>query len=162
MMRSKYLALPLLAALAAPVVANADGLLRRNNCNSGCNTGGAGGGLFGGHKGWGGGHNIGNAPAQYSTKNGLGLFQPPFQASPWYLYWPYDQHFQLPAPIGAPFVPPQHLHSPWNPYFAHPGFGPGAAPHYFQGMPGHPHGHPHPHAHGGADVPAVPPPAAPK
>ncbi len=27
------------------------------------------------------------------------------QAGPWYLYFPYEAHFQLPAPVGYPFWP---------------------------------------------------------
>jgi hypothetical protein len=47
------------------------------------------------------------------------LFQRPFQAAPWYLYYPYDQHFQMPAPINAPYYAPQAYGSPGlNPYFA--------------------------------------------
>jgi len=156
MMRSRYLVLPLLAAFALPVVARADGLIGRRGCNS-CG-GGSGGGLFGGGAGCGrgglGGGAGGNAAPAYTTKNGLGLFQPPFQASPWYLYWPYDQHFQMAAPIGAPFNAPQHLHTPWNPYFAHPGLGMGGPPQGFPGMPGHP-GHPFPQHNGNGPAPVM-------
>ncbi len=28
------------------------------------------------------------------------------QLAPWYLYWPYDGHFQTPAPTGFPSYPP--------------------------------------------------------
>jgi hypothetical protein len=32
---------------------------------------------------------------------------PSFQAAPWYLYWPYNGHFQTPAPLyGASYGPP--------------------------------------------------------
>jgi hypothetical protein len=31
---------------------------------------------------------------------------PVFQAAPWYLYWPYDAHFQTPAPIYGAFYGP--------------------------------------------------------
>jgi hypothetical protein len=66
--------------------------------------------------------------------------QPTFQAAPWYLYWPYDGHFQTPAPINAPIAtPPVGGNFPVNPYFPAPagyaGFGPipgGPAP---AGMP---------------------------
>ena len=75
---------------------------------------------------------------------------PTYQAAPWYLYWPYDGHFQTPAPIAAPFhAPPVAGNFPVNPYFPAPagpygpipggpapagvpiapgGFGPGAVP----------------------------------
>jgi len=77
-----------------------------------------------------------NEPPAPSGKNGHGLFQPPFQAAPWYLYWPYDAHFQLPAPIGAPYTPPQNLSTPWNPYFAHPAIGLAGGPPPYPGYPG--------------------------
>lgn len=52
---------------------------------------------------------------------------PAFQAAPWYLYWPYDAHFQTPAPVHAPFYgPPVGGNFPVNPYFPGPAnaFGP--------------------------------------
>ena len=52
---------------------------------------------------------------------------PTFQAAPWYLYWPYDAHFQTPAPVHAPFYgPPVGGNFPVNPYFPAPagGYGP--------------------------------------
>lgn len=46
---------------------------------------------------------------------------PTFQAAPWYLYWPYDGHFQTPAPVTAPFyAPPGPGNFPVNPYFPAP------------------------------------------
>jgi hypothetical protein len=46
---------------------------------------------------------------------------PAFQAAPWYLYWPYDGHFQTPAPVHAPFYgPPAAGNFPVNPYFPAP------------------------------------------
>jgi hypothetical protein len=57
---------------------------------------------------------------------------PTYQAAPWYLYWPYDAHFQTPAPVHAPFYgPPATGNFPVNPYF------PGAAGSYGP-MPGGP------------------------
>ncbi|QDU21631.1 hypothetical protein [Urbifossiella limnaea] len=57
---------------------------------------------------------------------------PAFQAAPWYLYWPYDGHFQTPAPVHAPFYgPPAGGNFPVNPYF------PGPAG-YYGPMPGGP------------------------
>ena len=50
-------------------------------------------------------------PVNVPTHNGKPvqrfLFKQPlpaFQAAPWYLYWPYNEHFQMPAPPpGADF-----------------------------------------------------------
>lgn len=120
-----------MAALILPATVSAFGPLRTSACNDcdggqcgrigrvgGCKSGKFAG-LFGA---------LANHPPAYPQKHGFGFFQPPFQAAPWYLYWPYDAHFQLPAPIGAPFQPPQHLGQPWNPYFAHPNLGIGQEP----------------------------------
>jgi len=42
---------------------------------------------------------------------------PTFQAAPWYLYWPYDGHFQMPPPGTAPsHRPPVAGNSRDNPY----------------------------------------------
>jgi hypothetical protein len=49
---------------------------------------------------------------------------PTFQASPWYLYWPYDGHFLTPAPVtGAFYGPPTAGNFPVNPYFPGPAYG---------------------------------------
>ncbi|QEL18987.1 hypothetical protein [Limnoglobus roseus] len=41
---------------------------------------------------------------------------PALQAAPWYLYWPYNAHFQTAAPLtGAYYAPPTA--APANPYF---------------------------------------------
>jgi hypothetical protein len=43
---------------------------------------------------------------------------PVFQAAPWYLYWPYDAHFLMPAPMGGAFYPPPMMGNyPVQPYF---------------------------------------------
>ncbi len=67
---------------------------------------------------------------------------PVFQAAPWYNYWPYDGHFQTPAPISGQFYgPPMTGNFPVNPYFPGPGtsgFGPmpgGPAPGWPSAMP---------------------------
>ena len=126
-MRIRLLALAAAAVLALPMAAQAWGK-KSGGCDSG-NCGGSGG-HFGGCL-----SKLHNAPADPGPqKLGHGFFQPPFQAAPWYLYWPYDAHFQLPAPIGAPFQPPQNLNAPWNPYFPHPAMGLAGAP----GMAGAP------------------------
>ena len=55
---------------------------------------------------------------------------PAFQAAPWYLYWPYNAHFQMAAPMGGGFTPPPGTGMGGgmvNPYFANPYYG-GAAP----------------------------------
>jgi hypothetical protein len=81
------------------------------------------GGCFDGHGGHGG---LANHPPEYGQGfRGFGFCQPPFQAAPWYLYWPYDAHFQLPAPITAQFYPPQQFGNQMNPYFPGPAMGPG-------------------------------------
>jgi hypothetical protein len=51
-----------------------------------------------------------------------GLFMkrplPAFQAAPWYLYWPYNAHFQTPAPLTGPYyAPPYSGGALVNPYF---------------------------------------------
>jgi len=45
---------------------------------------------------------------------------PAFQAAPWYLYFPYNAHFQTPAPMyNAPFYAPPGSNGGFqaNPYF---------------------------------------------
>jgi hypothetical protein len=43
---------------------------------------------------------------------------PAFQAAPWYLYWPYNGHFQTPAPLYAPaYGPGGYGGAMGNPYF---------------------------------------------
>jgi hypothetical protein len=48
---------------------------------------------------------------------------PAFQAAPWYLYWPYNGHFQTPAPIHGAFYGPPGMGGAYggggmaNPYF---------------------------------------------
>ena len=110
MTRMKWTLAAALVALALPLTANASGLL--GGCGAGgCGTGGAGGK-------WGGKLKNGGCAKSAGKGGGFGLFQPPFQAAPWYLYWPYEAHFQLPAPIGGPFFAPQQLTNPaLNPYF---------------------------------------------
>ena len=57
---------------------------------------------------------------------------PAFQAAPWYLYWPYNAHFQTPAPLsGAYYAPPYTGGHMVNPYFPAPqyqGVPPGVPP----------------------------------
>ena len=70
---------------------------------------------------------------------------PAFQAAPWYLYWPYNAHFQTPAPLtGAYYAPPYAGGYMVNPYFPAAGYPvpPGA------------HNH-HPHAPAPAPLPAT-------
>lgn len=69
-----------------------------------------------------------NAPISNYTANPYppkywtgGSTLPVFQAAPWYLYWPYDAHFQTPAPIfGAYYAPPIGGNFPVQPYFPAP------------------------------------------
>lgn len=51
---------------------------------------------------------------------------PAFQAAPWYLYWPYQQHFMTPAPMqGAFYAPPGGgAGGMVNPYFPAPQYAP--------------------------------------
>jgi hypothetical protein len=77
-------------------------------------------------------------------KSPLPLFHkapvPAFQAAPWYLYWPYNAHFQTPGPLaGAPYFGPPYgggaLVNPFfpaSPYGYGPAYGlpPGAVPHH--------------------------------
>src|SRR5262245_14281416 len=145
MMRMKLIALAAAAVLALPMTASAFGRKGCSNCGGAGNGGGLLSGLGGncGNGGtgkwagkwegkWDKHHNA--APDYGSGKQGKGFLQPPFQAAPWYLYWPYDAHFQLPAPIGAPYYPPQNLHTPWNPYFAHPALGLAGGPPPYPGF----------------------------
>lgn len=69
-------------------------------------------------------------PQKYPTL-GSALFAnrhqplPTFQAAPSYLYWPYDAHFQTPAPVVGPWYgPPIAGNYPVNPYFPPPQYGP--------------------------------------
>ena len=52
---------------------------------------------------------------------------PAFQAAPWYLYWPYNGHFQTPAPLYGQFYAP--------PGMGGYGAGPGANPYFQQVAP---------------------------
>jgi hypothetical protein len=70
-----------------------------------------------------------NQPSYAGCRN-CGHQMPTFMAAPWYLYWPYDAHFQTPAPVFAPyFAPPTYGTVPAYPFY--PGYGavnPGYAP----------------------------------
>lgn len=67
-------------------------------------------------------HEFTNNP--YPAKYALGgQTLPVYQAAPWYLYWPYDAHFQTPAPIfGAYYAPPIGGNFPVQPYFPAPAY----------------------------------------
>ncbi|MGL4421615.1 MAG: hypothetical protein ACRCZF_13185 [Gemmataceae bacterium] len=64
-----------------------------------------------------------NNPQQQQTQGIFGRFfgkqpLPAFQAAPWYLYWPYNSHFQTPAPLqGAYYGAPNMGGHSGNPYF---------------------------------------------
>ena len=117
MMRCKWMALIAVIALAMPLSARASGLFGCSNCGPG--HGLFGGGFGHGGYGYGDGYGHGNHGCSHAGGNGgFGFFQRPFQAAPWYLYYPYDQHFQMPAPIGAPYFAPQAYANPaFNSYF---------------------------------------------
>ena len=55
---------------------------------------------------------------------------PAFQAAPWYLYYPYNAHFQTPAPMmGAFYAPPGGgMGGMVNPYFPAPQYAPTPMP----------------------------------
>jgi hypothetical protein len=78
----KYLVLVALAfGLVAPAAARADGCDGCNGCK-GCKK-----------FGW-------KGPDQYGfAKKGAP------RAAPWFLYWPYDAYFTMPAPTGVAFPP---------------------------------------------------------
>jgi hypothetical protein len=58
---------------------------------------------------------------QYGFRKGHGP-----RAAPWYMYWPYEMYFNMPAPTGAPFGP-SHM-SPGQ-----------FSPHMYQGQQFMPH-----------------------
>ena len=45
---------------------------------------------------------------------------PAFQAAPWYLYFPYNSHFQTPAPMMGAYSAPPMGGAGMNPYFPAP------------------------------------------
>lgn len=45
---------------------------------------------------------------------------PAFQAAPWYLYFPYNSHFQTPAPMMGAYSAPPMGGAGVNPYFPVP------------------------------------------
>ena len=45
---------------------------------------------------------------------------PAFQAAPWYLYFPYNAHFQTPAPMMGGYAAPPAGGAGVNPYFPAP------------------------------------------
>ncbi|OWK43829.1 hypothetical protein [Fimbriiglobus ruber] len=55
----------------------------------------------------------GNPPQSWFRKQPV----PAFQAAPWYLYWPYDSHFQTPSPLTGPYYAPPASGGLSNPYF---------------------------------------------
>lgn len=136
MMRFKYVWFAGAMLLVLPLAAQAQ-LLRGSRCGGTFGNRGCGGSSIGGRvQSFFGaaGDAIANSPGPVWTggnHQGFGFMQPPFQASPWYLYWPYDQHFQTPAPIGAPhFAPQAYAHPSMNQYFGggHGGALPPGAP----------------------------------
>ena len=58
--------------------------------------------LFHGHN-WFGGNGLGSGEHQKQSLP---------QAGPWYLYWPYEAHFQTPAPLPFPYYSPTQVLPP--------------------------------------------------
>ena len=62
--------------------------------------------------------------SQYSAGPRLSFFKqtpmPAFQAAPWYLYFPYNSHFQTPAPMMGGYSAPPMGGAGVNPYFPAP------------------------------------------
>jgi hypothetical protein len=88
----------------------------------------------------------------------------PCHCFPWYLYWPYEAHFQVPAPTKFPFWPPPMTAGPLaGPAFPMPA-GPLVAPGYpapaGPALPPAPNLLPRPLT-GNPQPPAVPPPVQP-
>jgi len=72
---------------------------------------------------------LANGPGPFCTGPNCGprtgLFRkypmPALQAAPWYLYWPYNAHFQSAAPLGGQFYAPPYTGGGLvNPYFPTP------------------------------------------
>jgi hypothetical protein len=67
---------------------------------------------------WGGGC---NGPYCGGYHGPAGYSQPVFQAAPWYLYGPYNGHFQTAAPLtGAFYAPPSTGGMLVSPYYPAP------------------------------------------
>ena len=139
----------LVATIAGLAVASAAGPARADGYGTpGCSTCGGsshglGRGLFGGF----GGRAVPPPSTLFNGGAGGNLLHKPklpvFQAAPWYQYWPYDAHFQTPAPVSGPFYgPPLTGNFPVNPYFPGPagtyGYGANSGFGYGQGIPGGP------------------------
>jgi hypothetical protein len=66
--------------------------------------------------------NAGGCQGPWCQGRGHGSAGPAFQAAPWYMYWPYNAHFQMPAPlVGAYYAPPGVGGMMQSPYFPAPG-----------------------------------------
>ncbi len=121
----------LAAALAVMGLAAGDARAQSQGCPNGdCGQGGGGGygdnggyGHFGAKPIWTRGY-FGGSPSRITKMPTL----PVYMAAPWYLYWPYDGHFQTVAPMahGLYYPPPTYT---GNPYM------PGTYPGYFPGNP---------------------------
>jgi hypothetical protein len=121
---------------AAVAVASLAGSEAR--AQTGCSTCGHGHGLGHGlgHGFGGGGHSLpsyGHLAGLHTPRFGYGFGNthraslPVYMAAPWYLYWPYDGHFQTVAPMayGAFYPPPAYTGNPYAPG-GHAGYVPGA------------------------------------
>ena len=131
-----------MASGQAQEVQQTGGFLKHKSVSSeGCSTCGTSGGSHSGHGGsFGAGASGYNSQANhpwayrpYGSFFGHGASQqlPVFQAAPWYLYFPYNAHFQTPAPIGGGYYPPPIMGGGYGggmPYF--PGTSPVIAPQF--------------------------------
>jgi hypothetical protein len=119
------------ARAQAPAYAQGNGSCPNGDCGQGGYAGGSqgGGGVIGPHFGakpyW-TGPAFGNS--WFSSRNNITRMPtlPVYMAAPWYLYWPYDGHFQTIAPMahGLYYPPPTYTGNPYMPG-AYPGYLPG-------------------------------------
>ena len=92
------------------------GLIGSDVMAQGCATCGTGG--HGGYGAGGGGGHWSGPPSSHH-RGGVAL-----QAAPWYLYWPYDAHFQTPAPVFGAYSPPPSMNGyPAQPFFPSHSYG---------------------------------------
>lgn len=66
------------------------------------------------------GHGYSSHPLLARVTHHHGPILPVYQAAPWYLYFPYDAHFQTPAPVFGMQYPPPGAGYGAYPYFPYP------------------------------------------
>jgi hypothetical protein len=123
------------AAVAVASLAGSEARAQHGCSNCGTGHGHGHAGLFskfggGGHAlpSYGHGAGLHHGPGfGYGFGNTHRASLPVYMAAPWYLYWPYDGHFQTVAPMayGAFYPPPAYTGNPFNPG-GHAGYVPGA------------------------------------